>query len=496
MIVLYRRRAAQRSQAAREAPGAVGCREMSDYPMNIPYQQPDQRAREQQTLLAIVRSWHPSAVPEYRGFRCAFCQSPINAAWHHWLITEEYALPVHLCDEQCEVRFQAGTLPIGQPKHATRSNQSLDNAGLYPEEAVRRFREIVHSWTADREPLLHTFTCDVCGDELLMEPGPDGRPQRQGYHVWWQMEPEHRKVELHFHRACGQALGIASREEHPKGQSGQSSLNGFRLFTLPTGEQALIPEDVELQLPERSTLGPELLHFLLFIPWSDHLLSRIAAPYRDFFQVVLPYLHTRTTDVHIATCFPFVDELIQAAGAVVDERVVHLAFLLHDIGWSQLSEAEIAASLGVTGVTLNAQALGPKEKHALVGKDLAARLLASYPFDPQLTATQHDWICQAVLYHDKPWELAKRGKLPLEIKLVCDVDHLWSFTHENFWQDTVRKGVAPPTYLTNLEQDVATYFVTEQGKRKARDLLENRREEVARWLLAKAAQPTPPLSMT
>jgi hypothetical protein len=464
--------------------------------MNISDQQSDQRALEQQTLLAIVYSWHPSAVPEYRGFRCAFCQSPINEAWHHWLITDEYALPVHLCNEQCEARFQAGALPISQPKNTAGINQPLDNAGLYSEEATQRFREIIHSWKGDRAPTLRTFTCDECGGELLMEPGLDGRPQRQGYHVWWQMEPEHRKVELHFHRACGQALGIASREERAQGLSGQSPLSGFRLFTLPTGEQALIPEDLELQLPERSALGPALLHFLLFIPWSDHLLSRIDAPYRDFFQVVLPYLHTRTTDVHIATCFPFVDELIQATGAAVDERVVHLAFLLHDVGWSQMSEAEIAASLGVTGVTLNAQALGPKEKHALVGKDLAQRLLASYPFEPQLTATQHDWICQAVLYHDKPWELAKQGKLPLEIKLVCDVDHLWSFTHENFWQDTVRKGVAPPTYLTNLEQDVATYFVTEQGKHKARALLEQRREEVRRWITAKASLSTLPLNRT
>ena len=462
--------------------------------MNISDQQPDQRAREQQILLAIVRSWHPSAVPEYRNFRCAFCQSPINEAWHHWLITDEYALPVHLCNEQCEARFQAGTLPISQPKHAVEMIQPLDNADLYSEAATRRFREIVCSWVADRAPAFHSFACDECGGELLLEPGPDGRSQRQGYHVWWQMEPEHRKVELHFHRTCGQALGIASREAPAQGQSRPSPLNGFRLFTLPKDEQALIPEELELQLPEQSTLAPELLHFLLFIPWSDHLLSRVDAPYRDFFQVVLPYLHTRTTDVHIATCFPFADELIQAAGTAVDERVVHLAFLLHDVGWSQLSEAEIAASLGVTGVTLNAQALGPKEKHALVGKDLAQRLLASYPFDPQLTTAQHDWICQAVLYHDKPWELAKQGKLPLEIKLVCDVDHLWSFTHENFWQDTVRKGVAPPTYLTNLERDVATYFVTEQGKHKARALLENRREEVERWNAAKAAFPLLPLS--
>ena len=260
----------------------------------------------------------------------------------------------------------------------------------------------------------------------------------------------------------------------------------FRVFNLPTGEQAFIPADVELKLPEQAALGPNQLHFLIYIPWNHRYLGQIDKSYRDFFITVLPYLHTRTTDVHIATCFPFVNELIQAAGAKVDEQVIHLAFILHDVGWSQLSEAEIAASLGITGVALTASARGPKEKHALVGRDLAQQLLARYPFAPPLTETQKEWIAQAILYHDKPWELARPAALPLEIKLVCDVDHLWSLTHENFWQDTVRKGVAPPTYLSSLESDLEAYFITEPGKTKARYLLQKRQAEVLAWTRAKA----------
>ncbi len=260
----------------------------------------------------------------------------------------------------------------------------------------------------------------------------------------------------------------------------------FQLFELPTGERALIPRDLELKLPEHATLAPEQLHFLVFIPWTERYLSRVDEQYRDFFRFVLPYLQTRTTNVHIATCFPFVHELIEAVGVQVDSRVVHLAFLLHDVGWSQLSEAEIAASLSTTGVALTETAMGPKEKHARVGRDLAQRLLAEYPFAPPLTEAQKAWIAQAVLYHDQPWELAKQGALPLEIKLVCDVDHLWSLTHENFWQDTVRKGIAPPAYLENLAADLETYFVTEPGKHKARRLLLERQAEVSMWASARA----------
>jgi hypothetical protein len=263
--------------------------------------------------------------------------------------------------------------------------------------------------------------------------------------------------------------------------SGISPIPGFRFFDLPTGERALIPSDLELALPEHASLSPDQLHFLVSIPWNERYLSRIDADYRDFFRFVLPYLHTRTTDVHIATCFPFVRALIQAAGVSVDSRAVSLAFILHDVGWSQLSEAEIAASLSTTGVGLTPLAQGPKEKHAVVGKDLAVKLLGMYPFAPPLTDAQKACIAQAVLYHDKPWELAKQGALPLEIKLVCDVDHLWSLTHENFWQDTVRKGVAPPAYLGQLARELEGYFVTEPGKANAWRLWQERQAEVALW---------------
>src|SRR5690242_19148392 len=160
--------------------------------------------------------------------------------------------------------------------------------------------------------------------------------------------------------------------------SGVSPTPAFRRFDLPRGEQALLPGDLELTLPAHSSLAPDQLHFLVTIPWNERYLSRIDPDYRDFFRFVLPYLHTRTTDVHIATCFPFVDELIQAAGGPVDSRTVSIAFILHDVGWSQLSEAEIAASLSTTGVVLTPLARGPKEKHAVVGKDLAVRLLCAY----------------------------------------------------------------------------------------------------------------------
>lgn len=255
----------------------------------------------------------------------------------------------------------------------------------------------------------------------------------------------------------------------------------FIPFKISAEALAWIPEDVELRIPEQTSLDPANVHYLIYIPWHDRYISRVDPAYRDFFKVVLPYLHVRTTDVHVVTCLPFISELIQATGEAVDDRVVEIAFMLHDSGWSQMTEVEIAHSLGVEGLSLTGEAINPKARHAILGRDIAQKVLSSYPFQPALTTTQKEAIFQTILYHDKPWELAAGGEIPIHMKIVCDVDHLWSFTHPNFWQDTVRKGVRPDTYLKNLGDDLESYFVTEVGKQKARQLLGMRSAEVEAW---------------
>jgi hypothetical protein len=55
-----------------------------------------------------------------------------------------------------------------------------------------------------------------------------------------------------------------------------------------------------------------------------------------------------------------------------------------------------------------------------------------------------------------------------------DLDHLWSFNKLNFWQDTVRKDVRPKDYLKNLEKDLDSYFIFENGKELAHTLLKER----------------------
>ena len=65
--------------------------------------------------------------------------------------------------------------------------------------------------------------------------------------------------------------------------------------------------------------------------------------------------------------------------------------------------------------------------------------------------------------------------------MVCNVDHLWSFTRPCFWLDTLRKAVPPPAHLQNLRADLDAYFVSEPGRQKARQCLADRAQEVQAW---------------
>lgn len=256
------------------------------------------------------------------------------------------------------------------------------------------------------------------------------------------------------------------------------TLMNYKKIQLPDGGQAYLPEDIELVFPE-SDLPVELQHYLAYIPWNEKYMQYVPTAYKDFFKAVLPYLHARTTDVHTAICLPLMDELLGMADYKVDEHLVYLGLILHDSGWSQLSDKEIADSLSYSGLALSSAAKAPKNKHAELGAELTTKILNEFKFEPPLSEADKKTVHDMVLYHDVTKEFIDKGVVTPELYLVSDGDRLWSYTHENFWQDTVRKGVTPPQYASNLSDELDGYFYTEQGKKVARRLLDERRAEVA-----------------
>lgn len=261
---------------------------------------------------------------------------------------------------------------------------------------------------------------------------------------------------------------------------------------------AWVPTDIDIRIPVAPTIPTADLHYLAFIPWHKRYLHHIPERYRDFFLYVLPNLHARTSDVHTALSISQIPYLLADTSAPVDMDALYYALILHDCGWSQVSLEGLVGSLSYNSLApTSAASLKPKQQHLIYGEALSYKLMHEYPFgtDGPDAAKQY-YISEIIRRHDNdaPWESGKYGEISVEMELMCDGDRLWSYTHENFWLDTIRKGVAPETYIDNIEQVIDSYFFTEQGKARARQLASERREEVSNYLTARSnATRTKPL---
>lgn len=259
----------------------------------------------------------------------------------------------------------------------------------------------------------------------------------------------------------------------------------WHTIDLPTGREATLPADVHLKFLEGRDLTPQQLCATAYIPWREKYLQVVPKEYQAFFTYVLPYLNNRTTNVHTALSVSQVPFLISHSTEPVDTRIVYLGTILHDAGWSLVSQQGIADSLSYSGLTLSESSRLPKQQHVMIGAALAYDLLDKYDFgDKPVSEAAKRQISQSIRRHDydAPWDKGKFPQLAVETKLICDADRLWSYTHENFWQDTVRKNVEPENYLLTISGAIEDYFITPQGKVRAHGLVADRRKEVEEFL--------------
>lgn len=257
----------------------------------------------------------------------------------------------------------------------------------------------------------------------------------------------------------------------------------FKRIILPDQTSTLIPDDITVVIPSEPSLSIEQRSRLAYIPWDEKYLTHVPIQYRDFFVHVLPRLHVRTTDVHTALSLSQLHYV--AAGAQGDQKILSLAIMLHDVGWSEVSPEGIANSLAYSGLALSAASRAPKQQHVIFGESLAYKLLTEYPASKLQLSTDDIFTITEMIRrhdHDAPWEKGKFGPITSETNLLCDCDRLWSYTHENFWLDTVRKMVRPEEYINTIDGAIETYFFTPAGKARARKLVAKLRKEVSDYV--------------
>lgn len=101
---------------------------------------------QREKLLKIVKGWQISLHPEYRGFRCAFCQKYIRKAFHHRLDFEGFKTPVHLCPD-CQRKLG---LKKGQYKIFTCDKCGNSHYKLY------------HIWKKEGGVMIEIHFCQKC----------------------------------------------------------------------------------------------------------------------------------------------------------------------------------------------------------------------------------------------------------------------------------------------------------------------------------------------
>jgi hypothetical protein len=258
----------------------------------------------------------------------------------------------------------------------------------------------------------------------------------------------------------------------------------IRKSKMPNNKNFSIPKDIKLFFPKEKNLSSSDIKKLAYIPWNVKYLNLCPKEYRLFFKKVLPHLNSRTTNVHTAVSLSYLDKLIKEVEkekkTKIKRDIVAMGLILHDCGWSALTKKEIINSLSdYKELKIKGVALKPKLKHAKEGVKIAKKILENYNSKPLLTKKEKGIILEAIFYHDKIEEI-KNKKFPIEVKLIADLDHLWSYSYLDFWLDTIRKNINPQEYIKNLEKSINYYFIFNSSKKLAKSLLTQNRKTLKR----------------
>ena len=173
----------------------------------------------------------------------------------------------------------------------------------------------------------------------------------------------------------------------------------------------------------------------------------------EIYKLAHPYLQTRDNELHTRISYSFALRLLDAEGG--DPEVVLPAVMLHDVGWKTVPE------------DLHLKAFGPGEndmeinrRHEVEGARIAREILEAVRYDPKLT----DEIVEIILGHD-----SRLQPLSLNDAIVKDSDKLWRFSSEGLEVDPKRFGLDPGVHTVWLGHQIEKWFITETGKRLARD---------------------------
>lgn len=188
--------------------------------------------------------------------------------------------------------------------------------------------------------------------------------------------------------------------------------------------------------------------------------------YKKIWELALPYQDKRNDKGHAQTVTEYAFELCQIEKA--NSMIAVPAAILHDIGWSKLSQEERMSIFG-SKITPKAE-YDIRIKHQEESVKLAKKILNTVKY-PMIYFKD---ILEIISQHD-----TRKGFLLLEDGVMRDADKLWRYTQRGFQADINRNNFTFDFLYNKMLRNIdrKNYFCLDCARDIAREELENRRKE-------------------
>ena len=183
--------------------------------------------------------------------------------------------------------------------------------------------------------------------------------------------------------------------------------------------------------------------------------------YERIWDLARPYLNTRKNDIHTEISTDLAQLLLSQEGG--DEDIVIPAIILHDVGWKKVPEDIQVKAFGPTATMPEWNRV-----HEVEGARIAGDILRKVDYHEDKILE----IQEIIKGHD-----SRKDPISKNDSIVKDADKLWRYSKIAVQINQNRFGLTVERGIERLRRNLEPWFLTESGKRMAKEEIEKRAEE-------------------
>ncbi len=183
--------------------------------------------------------------------------------------------------------------------------------------------------------------------------------------------------------------------------------------------------------------------------------------YERIWDLARPYLNTRKNDIHTEISTGLAQLLLGQEGG--DEDIVVPAIILHDVGWKKVPEDIQMKAFGPTATMPEWNRV-----HEVEGARIAGDILRKVGYHEDKILE----IQEIIKGHD-----SRKDPISKNDSIVKDADKLWRYSKIAVQINEKRFGLTVEQGIERLRRNLEPWFLTESGKRMAKEEIEKRAKE-------------------